>query len=379
MAGIDLNKVASAPPVKKAATPSSLLDILNRDISLFKAGFSDRKKEELYTELGILLTAGVDIKTTLELVADEQEKQKDRAVVEQIKNRVVGGSTLSEALRATGQFTAYEYYSLQIGEESGKIGIVLRELAVFYQKKIKQRRQVVSALTYPAIVLSASAGAVFFMMNFIVPMFADIFARFGGKLPALTRLILHISEMIRNYFWPLTIGIAALIVVIYRQRNKLWFRKYSTRILLKIPLFGEIIRKIYLARFCHSMTLLIGSRIPLLRAISLVRQMIGFYPIEDSLSTVEANILKGLPLHSALSEFPIYHKRMISLIKVGEEVNQLEGFFDKIAKQYTEDVEHQTAMIGSLIEPFMIIFLGLVVGIILIAMYLPLFNLSNTI
>jgi type IV pilus assembly protein PilC len=127
------------------------------------------------------------------------------------------------------------------------------------------------------------------------------------------------------------------------------------------------------------MTLLIGSKIPLLRALSLVRQMIGFYPIEISLTEIESYILKGDSLHSSLSHFAVYHKRMISLIKVGEEVNQLEEFFEKIGKQYTDDVEHQTAMIGSLIEPFMIIFLGIVVGIILIAMYLPLFNLSNII
>ena len=286
---------------------------------------------------------------------------------------------MSNAINETGHFSSYEYHSLQIGEESGKITFVLKELAGFYQKKIKQRRQIISALTYPSIVLFASCGAIFFMMNFIVPMFADVFKRFGGDLPVLTKVILNISQSISRYFLVMLLSSLGIVYLLYRQRNKDWFRRIGTDILLRLPLFGEMIRKIYLARFCHSMTLLLGSKIPLLRSISLVKQMIGFYPIESSLTTIETYILRGDPLHSALSHFPIYHRKMISLVKVGEEVNQLDGFFDKIAKQYMDDVEYKTSMISSLIEPFMIIFLGLIVGIILIAMYLPLFNLSNTI
>ena len=345
----------------------------------FKATDPDKKKEEFYLEIYVLCTAGVDIKTALELIADEQAKVKDKEVIEDIKSKVINGSTLSNAINETGHFSSYEYHSLQIGEESGKITFVLKELAGFYQKKIKQRRQIISALTYPSIVLFASCGAIFFMMNFIVPMFADVFKRFGGDLPVLTKVILNISQSISRYFLVMLLSSLGIVYLLYRQRNKDWFRRIGTDILLRLPLFGEMIRKIYLARFCHSMTLLLGSKIPLLRSISLVKQMIGFYPIESSLTTIETYILRGDPLHSALSHFPIYHRKMISLVKVGEEVNQLDGFFDKIAKQYMDDVEYKTSMISSLIEPFMIIFLGLIVGIILIAMYLPLFNLSNTI
>jgi type IV pilus assembly protein PilC len=379
MSGIDFDKLVKKNAPKTTVKTGSFMEILNRDIKLFGSTLSDKKKEEFYLELHILLTAGVDIKTTLELVANEQVKERDKELINTIKNNVINGSTLSASIRTTGQFTSYEYYSLQIGEESGKINLVLKELATFYQKKIKQRRQVVSALTYPAIVLFASFGAVLFMMNFIVPMFADIFKRFGGDLPVLTKIILNISNGIRHYFF-LVFGLLSLTgILVYKQRQKPWFRNTSSAIILKMPLFGEMVRKIYLARFCHSMTLLIGAKMPLLRSISLVRQMIDFYPIEVSLESIETYILKGDSLHAALSNYPIYHKRMISLIKVGEEVNQLEGFFDKIAKQYSDDVEYQTTMISSLIEPFMIIFLGLIVGIILIAMYLPLFNLSTTI
>jgi type IV pilus assembly protein PilC len=141
----------------------------------------------------------------------------------------------------------------------------------------------------------------------------------------------------------------------------------------------NMISKIYLARFCQSMNLLISSKTPLVTAIELVKKMIGFYPIEISLEIMQEDIMKGQPLHISLSKFKIYNKRMVSLIKVAEEVNQLDTMFAKLAKQYTDEVEHETSILGSLIEPIMIIFLGLLVALILVAMYLPLFQMSNTV
>jgi type IV pilus assembly protein PilC len=377
--GVDLNQYK---PVTKAAAPKAegvgMFDFLNKDIKLFGSDLSDKKKESFYLELSILLTAGIDIKTTLELIEQEQDKASDKKLFADIKNRIVGGSTLSEAIRDLGKFSAYEYYSIQIGEESGKIAAVLKELAEYFQKKIKQRRQIIGALTYPAIVLCTSFGAIFFMMNFVVPMFADVFKRFGGNLPWITALILNMSASLSRNFYLIVLFVAGCIAMVMSQRKKEWFRAFASKMVLRIPFVGEMIRKIYLARFCHSMTLLIGSKIPILRAISLVKQMIGFYPIEISLTKIEGDILMGASLNKSLSGFPIYHKRMVSLVKVGEEVNQLELFFDKIARQYADEVEHQTSLISSMVEPFMIIFLGLIVGIILIAMYLPLFQLSTT-
>ncbi len=378
MAGIDLKTLqkTAAPPAKEEG--GGFLDFLNRDISFTGNSLSDKKKEAFYHELGILFSAGVDIKSSMELIEEEQVKAKEKALFCTIREQIISGGSLSQALLSTGKFSQYEYHSIQIGEETGKLSLVLKELARFYQNKIKQQRQIVSALSYPVLVLSTSLGAIFFMINYIVPMFADIFKRFGGDLPWITAFILSISQAISSYFYLFLLILASCAVVFYTQREKDWFRRLVSMAILKIPFIGEMVRKIYLARFCHSMTLLIGSKIPLVRALSLVKQMIGFYPLEESISQIEHDILHGGALHQSMAHFPIYHKRMVSLVKVGEEVNQLEMFFDKIGKQYTEDVEHQTSVISSLMEPLMIIFLGLIVGVILIAMYLPLFKLSST-
>ena len=375
---LDIAQLKKNKPTSKTGKNEDIFAFLNKDIELFGSGLSDKKKEAFYLEMSILLSAGVDIKSALEIIWEEQTNQKDKTLFSTLKNNIVAGTTLSDAIKLSEKFSDYEFFSLQIGEESGKLSLVLQQLAAYYQSKIKQRRQLVSALSYPLLVLSTSFGAIFFMMNFIVPMFADIFKRFGGNLPGITQAIVSISAIINNYILYVFVLLIALIFFLLSQKEKIWFKKYSAKAMIKIPLIGTLIKKIYLARFCYSMNLLISSKIPILRAIDLIKKMIGFYPIEVALTQIEAEILQGNSLHQSMSAHEVFPKRMVSLVKVGEEVNQLEEFFEKIAKQYTDEIEHQTGLIGSLIEPIMIIFLGLVVGIILIAMYLPLFQLSNS-
>jgi type IV pilus assembly protein PilC len=147
----------------------------------------------------------------------------------------------------------------------------------------------------------------------------------------------------------------------------------------KIPVIGTVVSGIFLARFCSSMALLMSAKVPLLQAIQLVRQMISYYPIKSSLGIIEKGILQGDSLNNCLSQFKVYDSRMIVLIKVGEEVNQLDVFFGKLADKYSEDVDHKTGLLSTFLEPIIIIFLGIIVGFILIAMYLPMFQLSTSI
>lgn len=350
----------------------------NKDIQLSSDKLKFKNKEHFYSELAILLAAGVDIKTALELIYNEIEKPKLKAVFGMLNELVISGSSLSEAVNQTGKFTTYEYHTLRIGEESGRIIEVLNDLSEFYQNQIKQRRQLVSALSYPTIVLFTAFGVVFFMMNVVVPMFADIFKRFNHELPFITRTIMRISGHVANYSIYFIVLLLTGIGVLRMQRNKKWFRHYGTQLLLKLPLIGNLIQKIFIARFCHSMHLLIESKTPLVTAIELTKKMVQFYPIEVSLAIVQEEVIKGIPLHRSLSKFSIYNKRMLSLLKVAEETNQLNVIFEKLAKQYQEEVDHQTAIMGTLIEPIMIIFIAVFVAVILIAMYLPLFQLGSS-
>lgn len=380
MPQIDLSNYELKKNKRPAKTDEGgLIAFLNRDISFGGNELADKKKEYLYLELSSLLMAGINLKSSFELIMADQQKEKDKALFEKIQRVVLNGATFSSALQQTGKFSMYEVYSLQIGEETGKLIEVLQDLAKFYQNKIRQRRKIVSSLTYPCIVLSTSMGAVFFMLKFVVPMFGDVFKRFGGKLPWMTQKIMAISNALENGFWKFLIALVLLAVFILLTRKTEKFRQVASAMVLRIPLAGGLVQKIYLARFCNSMRLLINAKLPLLRAISLIRQMISYYPIESSLQKVEDDIMKGKSLHESLQQFKIYPSKMIQLVKVGEETNQLDYFFGKISEQYIEEVEYKTAAISSTMEPLIIIFLGLIVGIILISMYLPMFQMSNTI
>ena len=163
-------------------------------------------------------------------------------------------------------------FDIQIGEETGKLVEVLQDLARFYQNKIKQRRKIVSSLTYPCVVLTTSLGAVFFMLKFVVPMFGDVFKRFGGKLPWLTEKIIGISQGMENNFWRVFIVFMLVAAFLFSTRKTQRFRELASKFLLKIPIAGNLVQKIYLARFCNSMRLLINAHLPLLRAIALCRQ-----------------------------------------------------------------------------------------------------------
>jgi type IV pilus assembly protein PilC len=380
MPAIDLSRYEKKKVIKPQINTDGggLMALLNKDISFGSKELDDKKKEALYMELSSLLQAGINLKSSFELITADLQKEKDIALYKKIQDAILGGTTFSDALQQTGKFSLYEVYSLQIGEETGKLIEVLFDLAKFYNHKIKQQRKIVSALTYPCLVLSSSLGAVFFMLKFVVPMFGDVFKRFGGKLPWITEKIIAISNAMENNFWRVFIILALFVCFILLTRKTEKFREIFSKIVLRIPLIGNLVQKIYLARFCNSMRLLISAKLPLLRAIALIRQMIGYYPIESTLQKVEADIMNGKTLHQSLQQFSVYPKKLIQLVKVGEETNQLDYFFGKISEQYVEEVEYKTSTLSSMMEPLIIIFLGLVVGLILISMYLPLFQMSNS-
>lgn len=382
MAQIDISKYKKAnkkrDPRQDVVTSFDLIKFLNTDISFGTRQISDKKKEEFYLEFSTLLLSGIDIRTAFDLILVDQKKGKRISIFETIKNDVILGSSLSKAIEDSSKFSTYEVQSIKIGEETGKLAEILRELAIYYKSKIAQRRKIISALTYPIIVMCTSFGAVFFMLKFVVPMFADIFNRFGGELPWITAQILLLSNFIDKTFVYFSIVFIGIVAFLYSKRRTRWFRKWSAYIILRIPVVKDIVRKIHLARFASTMRLLISTNTPLLQSIQLIRQMSDFFPIHESLKSIEESVLHGQSLHASLNKFPFYPKKMIQLVKVGEEVNKLDFFFEKIAQQYTDEVEYQTSTLSTLLEPLIIIFLGLIVGLILIAMYLPMFQMSNS-
>lgn len=375
---IQIEHKQSSTAAPKKDVVQNILNILNRDISLGSTKLKDKRKASFYSELSILLSSGIDIKTALEIITEQQSAVKIQMLYTKIGKDVIEGKSLSDSLRETGLFTNYELFSIKIGEESGRITEVLTELTKYFDKKIKQKRQLTGALTYPIMVTTTAILAVVFMLRFIVPMFVDVFKRFNSNMPALTQAVLDLSKAVSENSVLILLLISGIVFLFFTVKNKRWFRRISSTILLTIPGVKDVVKKIYLARFCQAMALLISSRTPMLRSISLVRKMISFYPYEVALKQIEDDILHGKTLHECMSGYSIFDKRIVALTKVAEEVNQLDRIFTRLNEQYTEELEHQVGMLSNLLEPFMIILVGLMVGTILVAMYLPLFQLGSS-
>lgn len=361
---------------KTNSTPKSKTEF--RSIT-FSRKFSDKKKEIFYRELAMLLRSGVDFKKALEILIQQSQSKLELDLLKEIRDKVTLGKSINEAMMASGHFSSYEYFSVQIGEETRKLEEVLEELQKFFTRKIQMRRQIISVLTYPAIVLLVTVAVLYFMLNKVVPMFSSVFRQFGSELPKSTQIIIKLSHYSGTLFFVFFATIAGLFVCHTLMKNKNNYRDFVATLVLKIPYFGLLIKKIYLSRFCQSMKLLIASKTTLLTSLTLTSKMIGFYPIEKSIEEIKEAITKGTSLSDSLKKYPIYEKKMVSMIEVAEQVNELDTMFERLAEQYNEEINHQTKMIGVVLEPLIIIFIGLIVGVIMISMYAPMFDLSKII
>lgn len=381
---IDLSKYSSTSQSTKSGNKEgsnkSLSDVLNMEIKLLEKKFGPKEKEALYSELGLLLSTGVNIKTAFEIIEEEVANKKHRALLENIKENIIKGKSIYEAFgEHIKVFTKYEIQSIKIGEETGKLPEVLKELGAFYLSSIKLRRQIVGVLTYPVVVISMAILIVYFMLSFVVPVFSDIFTQTGGELPQLTQLLIRLSNKSGLIFSVLFGTIAAVVILHKTQAKKEWYRQFTSALFLRIPVVNKLIQKIYLARFCQTMKLLTGAKVMINDALDLVMNMIEYYPIEKALQVAKKEVvIDGKLLNESLASHPIFPKKLVSLIKLSEEVNAPEIIYEKLYMQYSAEIEHQQAVIGKLIEPIFIILLGVFVGFILVAMYLPMFEMSTS-
>jgi len=362
----------------KKRTSFDIDRLLKKEIS-FGNSFSNKKKEAYYTELYVLLNAGLTLKDALQLIAEEQKKDSHKNLFKAIINDLVDGKNISSAIKANKEFSAYEYHSIKIGEQTGTLASVVKELGAFYKRKNEQRRIIISALSYPIVVLFTAILAILFMLQFVVPMFADIFKQNKVELPWITKKIMSASTFFQEYWWFIFIGLLVVFILIQLLKTKEWYQQYTSKIILQTPLIGEFVRKVKIAQFTQAITLLTGAKIPLLNGIQLTKKMIGYYPLEVALNKIENDILQGKSLHQSMSNYKIFDKKMISLIKVADETNKNETIFKRLTEQYNEEIAHKSKMISATLEPFIILVLGAFVAIILIAMYLPMFKLSTVI
>ncbi|MNX58979.1 putative type II secretion system protein F [compost metagenome] len=369
-------------PNKKTIQPTnanSIEALLKKEITFFGESFNNKKKQAFYQELAVLLKAGVSFKEGLSLIVESLKKNADKELIQSILNQVVNGRPFSDALAASKSFTEYEYYSIQIGEETGTTAQVCNELGHFFERKNEQKRIIVAALTYPSIVLSTAVLVVVFMLSYVVPMFQDIFKQNNMELPFLTQVIVKLSVATKTYGIYFLLAIVAFVFSTQFFKDNAKYKRALHYFLIKIPVLGTFMTKVYLAQFTQAVTLLTTAKVPLLNSIQMVKKMIHFVPLQEALEQVEQSILKGNSLSSSLKNTPLFDNRIISLVKVAEETNQTEYVFKQLSEQYNNEVVQQSKIMTTVLEPFIILFVGVLVAVLLVAMYLPMFQLSSAI
>jgi type IV pilus assembly protein PilC len=374
-------KLPQQAPSRSASAPSSQgqSSIWDRNLRLGPVlRLKDRR--DLFQLLGILLGSGLGIIDCLEVLQDQARNPAIRQLLDQIRGQLADGLSLSESLaRQAAHFTDFEVYSLRMGEQTGKTPAVLSNLASLYEKRIKLRRKVIQALSYPVAVILIALLVLTFMITFVVPMFQDIFARFDAELPPITRAILRLSDFALAYgLYALGTGIVAGILA-WRMRNHPLARSGSSYLLLRTPFLGQLLLKLHLARMCYTFSSLLAARVNLDRALELLEKLITFYPLQLALVDIRKAVIEGSSLYEALRVHPVFPVFVTQIIKVGEKTAQLDQMIEKLAQSLEEESEAGISQLTQFLEPLLIVILGVMVAVILISMYLPMFELSNAI
>ena len=364
-------------PKQSAKKGVSLSELLQKDVVLFSKPFSNKQKEDFYTELAVLLQAGITLKEGLSLIVENQKKKELRELLNFIVDGLVSGQHFSEVLKGRKEFTEYEYHSLHIGEETGTLPKICEELGKFYARKNEQRRNLINAMTYPIIILVTAGAVVVFMLRMVVPMFQDIFKQNNVELPGITKVIISASDFLGSYGWIVLILVFFLVVFRKFYINLSWYKKYKDNFVLKIPFFGDFVKLIYTAQFTKAVGLLTSSKVPIINSIQLVKKMIDFHPLQVALDEVEYGVMQGENLSQSLKKSELFDSKMISLVKVAEETNKMEFIFNRLSHQYNIQIQQKSKMLATVLEPIIILVVGVLVGVILIAMYLPMFKLST--
>jgi type IV pilus assembly protein PilC len=301
-----------------------------------------------------------------------------RDLIKDVCARVESGDSFSEALQKHPKVFDRLYYSMvSAGERGGLLAEILSRLATYLENTARLRAKVKSALMYPTCVTVVAIGITIFLLVKVVPVFAGIFNDFGGKLPAPTQFLIDLSNFIQRFFILLLLAVGGAVYGwFYFIKTKQGREFWDTR-RIKLPIFGHIAHKICLARFTRTLASLIRSGVPILEVLQVVSQTVGNVVMEKAIRTASGDIERGESISAALGKHPVFPVMIIRMITAGEQTGKIDTMLERISDTLDEEIETTLAGLTSLIEPILIVFLGVVVGGMVICMFLPIFKLSD--
>ncbi len=329
-------------------------------------------------ELAVLNGAGLSLPKALHSLRDQMLDGKFKDIVSGILDGIERGEMLSDTLAHYDNVFSRVYINMvKAGEMSGNLDVVLNRLANLLEKQQKLRKKVKGALMYPAFVLTMAFLILSMLMIFVVPTFTKMFDDLGGELPTPTKVLISVSNIFVHYWYLILLVIFGIIFGFKALLKIEWFKYYYDRFLLSLPVMGDLIVRVTIARFARMFGMLLHSGVPILNALYIVKDGTQNSVYANAIPKIIDSVKEGESLSKLFEESGVFPNLVVKMVGVGEETGQLSDMFVKIADTYEEDVDVLVASISSLMEPFLIVIMGLIVGFIVISMFLPLFNLTE--
>lgn len=328
-------------------------------------------------QLASLLNAGLPLVQCLEALQDQTEDPVFRIIIRDVRNDIASGNSFSNAVKLFPKsFNSLFISMIEAGEASGALAEILSKVASYFESSVKLTKKIKSAMTYPIAVIGLAIALVNVLLIFVIPVFASMFADFGAKLPAPTQMLIDLSDFLKyNIHW-LILGAIAFFFLFKKFVSTPKGRRIKDLSLVRAPIFGGLIHKIALSRFCRTYATLIRSGVPILRTLEIVSSASNKVQIEDACSEIARHVSQGGQVSEVLAVNTFFPPMMKHMVKAGESTGNVDGMMNKIADFYDTESEATVASLTSLIEPMLIVFLGVVVGGIVMAMFLPIFQLG---
>lgn len=368
--GIQANKVKEAGKGLNASLNISFLKpkITTKDIVVFTRQFAT------------MIDAGLPLVQCLDILSSQQDNSTFKEILLKVKEDVESGSTFADALKKHPKAFNELYVNLvAAGEVGGILDTILNRLAVYIEKALKLKKQVKSAMTYPVTIIGIAFVVIAVILVFVIPAFEKIFSDFGGALPLPTQIVINISNFVQNYIL-LIIGMIVFTIFVVKkiyasEKGRVFIDHWS----LKMPVMGILIRKVAVAKFARTLATMISSGVPILDGLDIVRKTAGNRTVEKAVAHVRASISEGKTIAEPLKASGVFPPMVCQMIEVGEQAGALDTMLSKIADFYDDEVDDAVGNLTAMMEPLLMLFLGTTVGGLVIAMYLPIFQMAGNV
>ncbi|MFQ5600496.1 MAG: type II secretion system F family protein [Candidatus Krumholzibacteriia bacterium] len=354
--------------------------VAHKEIHLRPPSVSTRELGVFTRQFATMINAGLPLVQCLNILGQQSDNPYFKKVILGVMSSVESGSTLAEAMGKHPRVFSRLYINMvDAGESGGVLDTIFQRLSVYLEKAEALRRKVKGALTYPAIVVIVAVGATTFMLLFIIPTFAKMFSDFGGELPLPTRVVLALSNYLRGWWWAMGAVVVGTVLAVKSYYKSDPGRQLIDRLVLRVPIIGSVIRRSAVARFTRTLGTLISSGVPILDGLEITARTAGNAVVEKAILKTRGSISEGNTIAEPLRGCNVFPPMVVQMIAVGEQTGALDEMLNKIADFYEEEVDMAVEAMTSVIEPVMIVIMGVLVGGMLVAMYMPMFKLITVI